>query len=917
GLITDEQVRSLCRNRLICALPPAPKTRAVDLPVTAAGKLPQTGPTRDFLPSPTSASRRAPERARPTERPRPPRSPGLVNVWLQQLVGELSVVWLLGLGVFLVVLSSAVLAATQWAQFSAVGQYLVLLAYTGVFWAIGTWSATHPRLQLTSKTLQIIALLLVLLNLWAMDGLGVGRSGIGVLVVAVAVVLLSGMALRGLRRLGVAPVRSLNFLGLTYLHLGWAIPWLPLVAVYIGSILSAAAILYRPPPVTSRSNAGSRSDQIPLGLVIFALGLLLLRSLTVIESSDWGQLGLAFGIYGAALVWLGQRAEAQRQVLQADVAASNAAAPNAAEPRATADAAPAISAATDASLSAAAAQPVRTTLSPRPLESWSVWGGRGLLWWGWLLAVSAWPAQALGVSILGLGLRGMRLGQLGHRRDLAFAFAISLQLPFLAWEILPQPLRAGLLEPLLRWTDTTYQPDVLLGITLFPYVAVMVAAADHFYRRQNRKLSRFSEGIAFALSTVLTLTSLASAAVLALNLIATTATALVATLRRPLQLWRVYSTHALALAAVVAVLVYFWLGLSSVQWTCIVLGLMAIELLLSRGRANLWQESAWDLGRGLAALGYLLLLGRLLEAGFGTWLGLLGLSIPLVLLLVNGYSASVLALGLTAPLTLGLPWTRLVGLGVSTGLAAANTAFLRQRSVTMLTVGFALGWVVSLLHDIGEPPGLLPNNTYWYLVGAIATLVLWLLWRGLPASETVSIASPEPDSDLPPMPVLESWSDLYRAACDRWGFILSGVVLLGITLESGLLFADLRPAYLPYALGLAVLMAAIFWRFWRRPEPLVVYSLGWAAALLVVEGLGWQGGSQLTLAYAVVGLGLVSMGLAFGLRARVPRLVPPLRQLALLYALLAVGLRSGYFTAWTGGITLVASLLALEVGRQA
>lgn len=50
------------------------------------------------------------------------------------LVEEISVIWLLFLGVFLVVVSSGVLAASQWESFSAVGQYCVLFAYTLAFW---------------------------------------------------------------------------------------------------------------------------------------------------------------------------------------------------------------------------------------------------------------------------------------------------------------------------------------------------------------------------------------------------------------------------------------------------------------------------------------------------------------------------------------------------------------------------------------------------------------------------------------------------------------------------------------------------------------------------------------------------------------------------------------------------------------
>ncbi|MBD2258001.1 hypothetical protein [Pseudanabaena sp. FACHB-2040] len=882
GLISEEQVRDLCQSRLVCALPPVPVVQAsgpesesdfaglgadwpADDEVTAPSAEPSSEPLRGFLP-PEAQPQGRPNRGRERgERPAPRvRHSQPVNIWLQQLMGELSVVWLLGLGVFLVVLSSAVLAATQWGQFNTVGQYLILLAYTAVFWAIGLWSTTHARLQLTSKTLQIMSLLLVPLNGWAIDALRVGRTGGGLLVSVIALLLLSLMALQVLRRLSAPLVQGVCFLGLAYLHLGWSLPWVPLLAAYVGATGSALATLSDPRVAVS----DRRSVRLPLLLVIFALGLLLLRSLTVFPSDQWGQLGLAFGLYGASLVWLGLRHWGAPPA--PDVAGAEGANSSPSQPR-------------------------------LPLAQWSLWGGRALLWWGWLLALAQWPAQALGVSILGLGLRLLQLRQGGRRWDLVAAFAIALHIPFLVWELVPLALQTRLVMPLTNLTGTAENPDLLLGITLFPYVVLMVGVADTFYRSSRRPLGAASEGIAVGLGGALTLLSSFDSTVLVLNLIASSMTALTATLRRqPLQPWRVYATNALALLTVAVIVADRWPALSPSRWTAVVFSLMAAELLLSRGRRNLWQESAWTLGRLLAGLAYLLLLERLIEVNFQTRLSLLGLSIPLVLLLVRGYSGSVLALGLTAPLTLGLPLTRLVGLGTATILAGVNSRFRQELGVAMLTLGFALGWVVSLLHD--GVPGLLPDNTYWYLVGAVVTLVLWLAWRRLSAVE------------LEPVP--ESWQGLYGIACDRWGFILSGVVLLGLTVESGLLYSDLRPAYLTYALALLGLIGALFCRFWRQPQPLAVYSLGWATVLLLAEGLRWQDGTRLTLAIAVLALGGLTLALGYGLRSRLPALLPALHHLGLAYALLSLGLRTGYFTAWSGWLTLAASLIALEVGRQ-
>ncbi|PSR12914.1 DUF2157 domain-containing protein, partial [filamentous cyanobacterium CCP3] len=221
-------------------------------------------------------------------------------LWLSRLMRELSVVWLLGLGVFLVVLSSAVLAATQWVRFGAVGHYLVLLAYTLVFWAVGRWCHQSPNLQLTAKTLQMITLLLVPLNFWALDGLGVWQGG-GVVVGAIAAILLTLAALQVLRQQASTSLAQANALGLAYLHTGWGLSAVPVLAVYVGVLGSAAATVY-----DQRRRGVSPGLRWPTIAITAALGLLLARGLTAVSAQDLGQFGLAFGLYGATWVWLGQ-----------------------------------------------------------------------------------------------------------------------------------------------------------------------------------------------------------------------------------------------------------------------------------------------------------------------------------------------------------------------------------------------------------------------------------------------------------------------------------------------------------------------------------------------------------------------------------------------------------------------------------
>jgi hypothetical protein len=105
-----------------------------------------------------------------------PTKPSFAATVLQSLGEELSVRWLLFLGVFLVVLSSGVLAASQWERFPTVGQYGVLFAYTLSFCGFTFWAGKPRNLRLTAQTLLIVTLLLVPINFWAMDSFSLWQN---------------------------------------------------------------------------------------------------------------------------------------------------------------------------------------------------------------------------------------------------------------------------------------------------------------------------------------------------------------------------------------------------------------------------------------------------------------------------------------------------------------------------------------------------------------------------------------------------------------------------------------------------------------------------------------------------------------------------------------------------------------------
>ena len=846
GLISDAQVRSLCAERLTCERPQPQWMSAVTaLSATDSTVTRSPGTAPVFLPPEPSPRRVS------TPIPRP------VQSWLGQIVSELSVVWLLGLGVFLVVLSSAVLAATQWAAFSSVGQYCVLLTYTVIFWGVGLWSADNPRLQLTAKSLQIVTLLLVPLNFAAMDGLGIWQ-GLGWLVGLGASGLLGVIAFRLLERWSATVPQRYLFIGLGLLQLGWHWQWLPMIAIY-GGVLGCGALLLRAPRTAAASTW-------PLLLVNLSLGLLVLRRLATLGAGTWGSLGLALGLYGAVWVWRGQRAWPPPALIAGNPDANAVLTENA----------------------ASETRLIRTT------ALWTQRLGQGLLLLGWLMTVNDWPLQALLVSLLGFGLRIARQQTRPQRWTLLGGIAIALQFPFLIWELLPTGMLDLLVVP-ATWLGTAGTSAWLLGIYLYPFVVGLVAIAAAYDRRDNATMARFSEGSAVVINGLLTVISLGAPAVLVVNLIASTITAFITTQRQRLPAFeRIIITHGLALVTVLVTLNHRWPDLRDEHWMLISFGLMAVNLGLSRALRAGWQRSTWIYGLGLAGLAYAQLWNHLASHDFQSYYSLLGLTIPLLMTLLRRDRWSLLAVSLTAPLTLGLAVTRLVGLGSATGMAAVQSQRRQQLPMMLVTVGFGLGFAISLIED--GLPGFPNRYDQWYGVLALLLAALWGL--SLALANRSGLAA------------------LYGTACDRWGLALCSGLLLALTAEAGLLYEGWRSPGMAYAVGIALVMVAIVLRFWRRPHPVAVYLLGGGMALLAAEFVALGGGTRLTLAALIIGLGVITFGLAWVQRDRHPDLLPHLYYLTLLYGLLGVSLRVDYFSTWTGLSSLTVALLGLAVSSQ-
>jgi hypothetical protein len=879
-------------------------------------------------------------------------SPIWLTEMLQSLQAELSVRWLLFLGVFMVVVSSGVLAASQWKNFPASGQYGVLLGYTLTFCAVCAWANRQRNLRLTAQTLQIVTLLLVPVNFWAMDGFGLWRNPIDWIVVGCATPILSAIAFFLWKREQQPPLPILNYLGLSYLHWGWSLPGFPLLAVYLGTGATLATFYWecrkRKPQsqINSSQPRGRNSPYIlhpaTFQIAVYGIGILLFRAIFV-AGVDIQQLGLAIGAYGWFLSWLSQ----QQQRLS-------------------------------------------TEESQLPQLSWE-WLGGGLLFLGWLVSVGLdFPWEAIAVSGLGLWFFGSRLQRFWQKLDLAAILCIGLQSLWLFWRLIPANIQTQLVATATQLTHSEDTPFALLSLVLFPYLIIIVGFIDWLERREKTHLAEFGEAIALSFGTLLTVISSVNPLLRTLNLLNSTITLGIVTQRRGilgiprnLQLL-VYLTHITGITTILCVIDYLLPHLNRGEWAAILLALMVGEWAVTLGRQEpavgathtspvqesgvtriaqspIWRRSAWHLGLALAGLSYVLLWVNYQTAwdnptvNLTQW-NLLWLVTPLSLTGVATWTSgsrrqfasglSVAALVAVQFLTLSIPHVQLVSLGVATILMFVNTHYRRDLSAAGITVGFGLSFVGMCLWE--GIPGLPPLSLEgWFVAGAIALTSLWLMRSWLQvsrlqvtssnrhlqptptpsenatrtgnATRTTSNLQP-PTSNLQPSTFnLEpSLASLYVPATDSWAIALCSLELILLTLHSLAVYWGFVSPEVAVLVAGFVTMGAILYRSWRHPSNWSIYALGWCLELLTAEGLGFFGRSALNLAIANLALGLIAQLAGDWWQRRTGRshLHSSWHVIPLLYGILGSVLRWGTFANWTGLSTLTLAVIAIGVGRR-
>ncbi|MGK7925557.1 MAG: hypothetical protein AB4290_09980 [Spirulina sp.] len=426
GLIGDAQVKQLSRRYLTCALPE---------PIIVFEKPKKSEFTaRDFaeeIPVPVPIGK-------PVATPkRDPSQPSGIEKIFQAFKDELSLRWLFFLGIFLIIVSSGVMAASQWQYISSVGQYGILYLYTLIFGLFGWWTGTNEKLKLTSQTLKTVALLLIPINFVAMDSFGLWGSFLGVLAMTIATLSLSAFPWVLVRR--AMAMETALFLGLCYLHWGWNISDFPLLAINLGAI--PTAILLR-----RKFSRSAKLDLAPIFFLLFALTVLFVRGL-ILEQLPLGQLGLTIGIGG----WLCTEIVPFLE--------SN-------------------------------------TVLTKNLEIIGII----LILLGWQVGLTETiPWQSLIVSGLGFWCFLKRLQRYWHWGDLLVLFAIAAQGLVLCGRLIPRESWQNLMAILVDVTGYDEMVALLVMSAAFAYSFVFIDSMGKLYRLEKPNLAYFGEGLALIL----------------------------------------------------------------------------------------------------------------------------------------------------------------------------------------------------------------------------------------------------------------------------------------------------------------------------------------------------------------------------------------------------------------------------------
>ncbi len=892
GLIDDRQVRNLCQIHLTCP---------VKLPIVA--QIPAVLPVDTTVPAAPVVLQ--PSLAR--------------NIWTA-FKDELSVRWLLFLGVFLVILSSGVLAATQWQSFPAWGQYGVLWAYTIVFWAVGFWASSQPGLALTANTLKIVALLLVPVNFWAIDSFRLWQQPFGWVTTGWAVLSLSLLVFvdSGHRQQqGRFRAIAIVYLCSSYLQLGWQLPSWATIAVYVAAI-GAVGIWQR-----RRYFFRNRSWQWA-SLGVYSLTILLLRALFVAHLPFYN-FGLAIGIMG----WLVAQWELQawRRVDRIDNISYG-------------------SGVTQQRIDELTRQ--RGTAESLGREYQAI--ATIFLGCGWLIAMSQWGSnffsgsswQPFAVDVLILARLGQRLWLRRRAADIISMFIVGLQTYGVSFT-----LGADFLANVVKW-NIWAQLQPIFGehalwastLILIPYLLLWVGIWSWLLKQQVYGLAGTSINLIFIGGLVLNVLSTPNHLGLLLNLLISTLALIYITQRHSLpNTALIYVTHGYGWATIAAGIQYafpalqalhhqLWptlpgrprnqvLGAIGLLLTILAIGEWLVSTLVAvpGSKRDLWYRSAWHYGLGIGAISYGAY-GWAYNSGWTwgwfllpialTWLGSRSAALQLEIPRIRPWQIDrqyTAAIGSTGGLLVaqGLAlehWDwRCWGLGLAVGLMFFNVRRLQNLAAAAIHVGFGLALIASLLERV-------IIGSHWFVVGSISCVALWIAVGQL-RRRSGELAL------------------LYAQASDSWalGLGLVGVAIgsmdysannnlgwfWGMTPVTSFQQQNIAIGSLILAIGLCY-HQRLFSQSWNVWAINITLQLGLSA----IVHLG--GGDALTLA-------IVNVAIAFALLWSTGKLRGWLNasatnaMLPWVYGCWGLCLRLPYFNAYTGLLIIGLGIVSLLVGR--
>ncbi|OBQ30530.1 MAG: hypothetical protein AN483_05260 [Aphanizomenon flos-aquae MDT14a] len=854
GLISDDQVKQIARQYLTCTVVFTPQTESepevISRPPTASQR-----PLIATLPPILTV----------------PKKPSFVNSMLQSWGEELSVRWLLFLGVFLVVLSSGVLAASQWERFPAVGQYGVLFAYTLSFCGFTLWAGKQSNLRLTAQTLLIVTLLLVPINFWAMDSFSLWQNPLNLVVMGIASLTLTFITNQLCQNRNIinnfpsGKLPLINIIGLSYLHWGWKLSIFPLIAVYLAMIGTTTITVYNQ-LTQSEESTNTETSQWGISLyftfLIYALLTLLTRAI-FIAGVNITQLGLAIGICGSLVIWLSEK-----------------------------------------------------NLSTNSSELWEKLGG-SLLLLGWLVSVITQPNQAIILSGLSLWIFSIRLQRYRLKVDFLAIFLIGLQTIWLGWRLVPNELQRLVISTTTHLTNSQNEPWALLSIALFAYIILMLWITNKLYHQENQEIANFGEYLTLFLGICLTIISLVNPTLRTINFLLSTIT--LATFIQRCTAFSpslIYLTHGMGILTLISSINWFLPSLNKEIWAGILLAIMIAEWGFSLGN-GIWRRSAWYIGLVLAALSFSLLWVNLESYWYGnlqnrtSW-GIIWLITPLTLTALairntepnrttNSF-LTVLAVGVSQLLTLPLPGIRLIGLGVGVGVNVAvmlvNTRYLRNQIYAGTIIGFGLSFLTALLWE-GVFGLIKLTISGWFVVTALTILSLWL-WRGVLLRKVTELAI------------------IYAVASDKWAIALCTIELSALTLHSSLIYQGIIKTEYFYVITTAIILGAILYRSWGQSKEAAFYGIGWCLELLTAEILGFGEHSVMRIAIGNIILGLTTQlfGEWWRRKHQLQTLPNSFNILPLIYGAFSVIFRLNAFADFTGFCSLGVALILIGVGRR-